>query len=196
MRLLRVALLSPLRLAFLLCLVFFLGACATPTPPLGSEWLFERQGRFALVAEGAGQRSSSTQGGFKWRESVQVWQIDLLSPLGATLARLTVTPEVAVLQEPDAPEQRAASANQLLARLLREPVPVDAMKDWLKGQIVQTQDVTDLRRDDQGRIIGFKQSGWTVTFDRYDGQGPRLISASSSSAGRSLLLRLVVDDSA
>jgi len=185
---------SPVRLALLLCFVFLLGACATSTSPQGDEWLFERQGRFALVAEGAGQRSTSTQGGFKWRESAQAWQIDLLSPLGATLARLTVTPEVALLQEPDAPEQRAASANELLARLLREPVPADAVKDWLKGRIVQTQDVTDLRRDAQDRIVGFKQSGWTVTFDRYDEQGPRLVGASSSSGGRSLVLRLVVDD--
>jgi len=185
---------SPIRLALLLCFVFLLGACATSTSPQGDEWLFERQGRFALVAEGAGQRSTSTQGGFIWRESAQAWQIDLLSPLGATLARLTVTPEGALLQEPDAPDQRAASANELLARLLREPVPADAMKDWLKGRIVQTQDVSDLRRDAQDRIVGFKQSGWTVTFDRYDEQGPRLVGASSASGGRTLLLRLVVDD--
>ena len=196
MTLARFSFLPPMRLAFLLCLLVLLGACATRTTPVGGEWIFERQGRFALVAEGTGERSSSTQGGFKWRESAQAWQIDLLSPLGATLARLTVTPGVAVLQEPDAPEQRAASANELLARLLREPVPADAMKDWLKGRIVQTQDVTNLRRDAEGRIVGFKQAGWTVTFDRYDDQGPRLVSASSSSGGRSLVLRLVVDDPA
>lgn len=176
----------------LMAIVTVLVGCATV--PSGEGLVLVRHGRFALNADGAEQSPVSVQGNFTWRESDSGWTLELLSPLGATMARLSVTPSGALLEEPHAPSLQASSADQLLARVLQEPVPVDAMKDWLKGQVAQSRDLRDVRRDESGRIIGFSQAGWVVSLDRYDDIGPRLISVSSQGRKRTVTLRLVVDD--
>lgn len=179
------------RLAGLVCVGLLVGC---QTLPEGQGPTFSREGRFALKAEGAGQPPVSVQGQFQWQESASGWTLRLISPLGATLARLSVTSEGATLEEPNAPVLQADTADRLLLKVLQEPVPADAMKDWLKGSVIESRDLADVQRDTRNRIIGFRQAGWLVDFDRYDDLGPRLITVSSIDRSRTVNLRLVIDD--
>ena len=171
-----------------------MGGCAAPQlEPQQSAVLKERTGKFSVLSEAVNQERESVQGSFVWRRLAAGWQLDLRSPLGATLARLTVGPTGATLEQPDVPLRRAASGEDLLAAVLGASVPLDVLEDWVDGRIIADSDVTDVERDGQGRIVSFKQSGWKVRFDRYGDSGPARVTAQGQQLGRSVTLRLIAE---
>lgn len=175
-------------------LVLVLSGCAAPAPDhLPAGTLEQRHGRFVVQSTEVGEPPENIQGNFVWRKQGPGWQLDLNSPLGATLARLTVGPGQAVLEQPDAPTRRAASGQVLLADLLGAAVPVDALEDWLRGRIGNEQDVRDVKRDASGRVQSFVQGSWRVTFERYGEFGPELVRVVGQQGGRKVNLRLVLD---
>ena len=171
-----------------------LGGCATPMPQPDALVLKERAGRFSVQTQAPGEATDAVQGSFVWRRLAAGWQLDLKSPLGATLARLTVDPSGATLAQPDEPLRRAASGEALLASVLGASVPLDVLEDWVDGRVVDAGKVSEIARDDQGRIVSFKQSGWHVDFDRYGSSGPQRVTAQGQQFGRSVMLRLVADE--
>lgn len=175
-------------------LVLVLSGCAAPDPGHQTSGVLEqRHGRFSVQSTEAGQLPETVQGNFVWRKLASGWQLDLNSPLGATLARLTVVPGQAVLERPDAPPRRAVSGQMLLADVLGAAVPVDALEDWMQGRLGDTKDVGDVKRDDLGRIESFLQGGWRVNFDRYGDSGPELMRVLGRQGTRNVSLRLVLD---
>jgi outer membrane biogenesis lipoprotein LolB len=111
------------------------------------------------------------------------------------LAQLTVDGTGAALRTPDAPDQRAASATALLQQAIGEPVPIDALEDWIQGRLGSTRGITNITRDSVGRVTGFTQANWQVGFDRYDNKGPTRMVLSSQHQQRDVVLRLVVNQS-
>lgn len=182
------------RLLVLPTLVLVAGGCAAPQfESQQSLVLKERAGKFSVVTVTANEDRESVQGSFVWRRLSSGWQLDLKSPLGATLARLTVEPSGATLEQPDAPLRKAASGEDMLAGVLGAKVPLDVLEDWVDGRVVDGAKVTDLKRDKQGRIASFKQSGWHVMFDRYGEAGPARVTADGEQLGRRVTLRLVAE---
>ena len=177
----------------LICLL--IAACATPTPSAHDAAGFERQGRFAMRAQSPFEQPKAVQGNFRWQQTRTGWVLSLSSPLGATLAQLTVDSTGAALRTPDAPDQRAASATALLQQAIGEPVPIDALEDWIQGRLGSARGITDITRDSAGRVTRFTQANWQVTFDRYDSQGPTRMVLSSQQQQRDVVLRLMVDPS-
>lgn len=185
-----------LRLRWLaLTLVLGIAGCATSPPAPDVSVVQERQGRFSVQSRQAMGQTEAVQGSFVWRRMVTGWQLDLNSPLGATLARLTVTDAGATLQQPDEPLRRAQSAQTLLADVLGAAVPVDALEDWVDGRVQANAPVTNIERDELGRIESFDQSGWRVRFTRYDVNGPGRIDVTGRQQGRDIDLRLVLEQS-
>lgn len=175
-------------------LALVLSGCAAPEPGrLSAGVLEQRHGRFSVQSTEVGQSPETVQGNFVWRKLPVGWQLDLNSPLGATMARLTLSPGQAILEQPDAPVRRAASGELLLATVLGAAVPVDALEDWMRGRIGRGPDVRDVKRDTVGRIESFTQGGWQVNFDRYGQSGPELVRVSGRQGVRMVSLRLVLD---
>lgn len=175
-------------------LALALVGCATPGfDTEQSLVLKERAGKFSVLAQAPNESPEAVQGSFVWRRLAKGWQLDLKSPLGATLARLTVLPDGATLEQPDAPVKRAASGQQLLAGVLGASIPLDVLEDWVDGRIVDDSKVANVSRDDQGRIVSFTQAGWLVNFDRYGSSGPARVSAQGQQFGRSVTLKLIAD---
>jgi len=177
----------------LVCLLT--AACATPTPPALDATGFERQGRFAMRAQSPFEQPKAVQGNFRWQQTPTGWVLSLSSPLGATLAQLTVDGTGAALRTPEAPDQRATSATALLQQAIGEPVPIDALEDWIQGRLGSAKDITELTRDNVGRVTGFTQANWQVSFERYDSRGPTRMVLSSQHQQRDVVLRLVVNQS-
>lgn len=169
------------------------GCASTQFQSADSVVVKERQGRFSVQSQAVNQPVDAVQGGFVWRQLSIGWQLDLKSPLGATLARLTLSPLGASLEQPDSPTRRASSGEALLAEVLGAPVPMDALEDWIDGRVREDGRVTDIKRDDQGRVVSFEQAGWQVTFDRYTEAGPGLVNVRGQQSDRNINLRLVVD---
>lgn len=168
--------------------------CATvPSEPGDVLVLKQREGRFSVQTQAPNEADQAVQGSFAWRRLTSGWQLDLKSPLGATLARLTVSAGGATLEQPDAPARRAQSGQELLASVLGASVPLNVFEDWMDGRLVDDSKVTRIERDAQNRIVSFVESGWQVKFDRYGDSGPTRVSVQGTQAGRSVILRLVLE---
>lgn len=186
--------LPPIWRSFAVLLMFLLGACATPDRLVSIGGL-ERSGRFVAQVQSPGEPAESVQGGFRWQRTATGWQLDLLSPLGATLARLDASSGEVTLQQPGQIPRRAASASELIADLFGAKMPVDSLEDWIAGAITPGSGVQDVVRDGQSRVVSMRQDGWRIRFDRYDSIGPRIMEVTGTDQARSVSLRMVVDSS-
>lgn len=182
------------RVLITLWLAMVLTACAvapTPAPTTKAEDTFNRSGRFALSVEAADGTKDAVQGGFQWEESPQKLQLDLNNPMGTVLARVLVTAQGAALQYPNGEVEYASSPDALVEQLLGYMIPVEGMRDWLRGQTGSALS-TDLQQED-GRPSYFQQNNWRVNLKRYDEQGPRLLQMYRNQAQQDISVRVIVD---
>jgi len=183
------------RVGALACLCgLLLAACATPNKIVGEGGgrAFDRTGRFAVTVAYRDGRQDAVQGGFAWHDAGDQLVLDLANPLGSTLARVKVSPGMAVMTRSNGDTESAADADGLVAKVLGSPIPVAGLRDWLQGR-TGAAPVGELRKNDAGQPIAFKQAGWQVALSRYDSLGPRLLRLSRGEADRDISVRLVVD---
>lgn len=108
--------------------------CATPRlPPAApgqAQQLQEVSGRLALQVEG--QASQSFSASFALRGTAQAGELELFSPLGSTLARLSWNASGAVLNNGGQTRQ-FNSLEELAQAATGTPIPIGALFDWLAG---------------------------------------------------------------
>ena len=109
-------------------------------PSLPSQTLTERsfydniliQGRFSVAYE-QNNRPQSVQGRFQWQQQGQRIDIDLMSPLGQTMAKMSITPNSATIQPSGKEIKVAENVAELTEQTLGWSLPVAGMRDWLQG---------------------------------------------------------------
>lgn len=169
-----------------------LAGCAGPARIAGEGVAFERTGRFAVNVTEAGRAPEAVQGGFAWRDTGRVLRLDLVNPLGTTLARIVVEPNGAVLEHADGSTETAADADALVAKVLGVALPVVNLRDWLQGR-PGAGNTVDMVRDAQDRPESFSQGGWQLRLSRYDVLGPGLLRLDRRDGSRQISVRLAMD---
>jgi outer membrane lipoprotein LolB len=154
-----------------------------------------RSGRFSMLIQDAKRPDEFLQGRFYWQDLQRGLTLDLSSPVGVTLARIEVQPEQSVLQVPGEEAVVAPTADELLTQVFAEPVPIQAMRDWLQGQLSQSLQASQIKRDNENRVISFRAAQWSVTLSRYDDNGPTLLAMTQKINQRAVTLKLIVDAS-
>lgn len=172
-----------------------LAGCAGPARIAGEGEAFERTGRFAVNVTEPGRAAEAVQGGFAWRDTGRQLRLDLVNPLGTTLARVVVEPAGAVLEHADGTTEHAPDADALLAKVLGAALPVSNLRDWLQGR-AGAGEATGMERDEQGRPLSFAQGGWQLRLSRYDAFGPGLLRLDRRDGARRISVRLAVDTQA
>ncbi len=176
--------------------LFALAGCATQIPgsseTTGLDELV-RHGRFALRAEEPNQPPEAVQGGFVWREVKGRLTLDLTNPFGNILARVSVDPGQATLTQANGEILRASDPDGLVQQAIGQRVPVRDLRQWLSLPLRELPSMREIKRDDQGRISSFAQSGWEVELSRFDQQGPRLLVLSRNEGNKHIVIRLIVD---
>ena len=184
-----------------------LEACST-FEPATTATAIERQpyheyisigGRFSVSYLHEG-KPHSAQGRFQWRQRGDDVDIDLLSPLGQTLARIRVTPFIAMLERPGQQTQSATNASELTEQLLGWAMPADGLRYWLQGFAPAATGTgtsphpaaPQTARDD------FRAGDWQVRYVSWqpgvNGSHPRRIDlARASLSSGDLAMRLVID---
>ncbi len=140
-----------------------LAACATLPPPPAAQRDYE--GRFALAVTGAQQQKAWT-GRFSLLVGKQALTLDLVSPLGATLARIETERGGAQVLVPEGGTVRIArgpDAQSLSRRVLGWSLPVAGLPDWVQGRPSPGRPFRTLAAD--GFTRRFEQDGWVVTVD-------------------------------
>ena len=117
------------------------GCVSLSTPDLEQSW----QGRFSISAESATNRENHS-GRFTLTHTSDVLTIlDLKSPLGNTLARITQTPKNISLETLGNPTIEASDAESLLLETLGFSVPVEGPP-----------------------YRQIEQNGWLIQYENYD----------------------------
>lgn len=183
-----------LKLGLAAGVVVLLSACAAPLPvttPTAQDEQFIRSGRFALAVDNADGSRDAVQGGFQWQENPQRLQLDLTNPMGTVLARVEASATGAILRYPNGQTEYATSPDALVEQLFGYAIPVEGMRDWLRGQ-TGSRPTTDLALQQQQPSY-FVQDGWRVRLQRYDALGPKLLQMHRHQAQQNLSVRIVVD---
>ncbi len=176
----------------LLCLpVLLLAACAAPAPERLHDAVFRRGGRFSLSVTPVDGQQDAVQGSFLWADDGTRLQLDLLDPMGSTLARVAVDQAGAVLWHADGRREDAPDPDSLVARVLGSAIPVSALRDWLQGRLGAGQ-AQDVEHDAAQRPTAFVQDGWRVGLSRYDDLGPGVLQLDRHDAQASIRVRLAI----
>lgn len=115
-----------------------LSACVTTDANLSKEPVaayreaIELNGRLTVNYQKEGQTETLT-GKFAWNQTPAAVNVSLASPLGQTIATITVTPESATLVQGDRAPRVARDIDTLTAQALGWSLPVSGLRDWLQG---------------------------------------------------------------
>lgn len=179
--------------------LLLLGACTSLPPQATAERNYA--GRFSLAVtreatnDDEGHRAWS--GRFSLAVGAQALTLDLVSPLGSTIARIETDSHEARLLVPDNGSvrvERGTDAQALSQRVLGWSLPIAGMPDWVEGHPAPARPYRTLPQED-GKDR-FEQDGWTVTVERPDGNraGLRLqMNHQADGASPEMALRVVLD---
>ena len=173
-----------------------LGACApgalqragspAAVPPVLEA--FEAAGRLS-----ARHGTDALAANFQWRHAKQSDELELVSPLGQTIALLTGDGARIRLRTSDGRVLDAGTWAGLTEEGLGWPLPVDGLKYWIQGAPRADAAFTAEAGDD-ARIAVLRQDGWTIVYQSYvqlgaDGWRPSRLTASYPG----IELRLAID---
>lgn len=120
------------------------------------------QGRFSARYT-QNNTEQSAVGSFLWRERGADVQLELMSPLGQTLAIVSQSNQGATLELPNQPPRRAPEVDTLMQDALGFSLPVSGLRDWLRARPAPGTPAR-VARDAQSRPETIEQNGWTVRY--------------------------------
>lgn len=180
-----------LRVALTGAATVWLAGCASLLSPPPREdrppevW----SGRFALTVEpnDAAPEGRHDTGNFELTAGRHFTELQLMSPLGNTIASARSDANGAVLKTSDGRSYQAASVEDLTRQVFGWSLPVDRLPDWLRGRIArvtQSAPVADLPTAGPLPLEGTDQ-GWQVRLSQWQAVTPSASGADPASAGGS-----------
>lgn len=152
---------------------------------------FERQGRFAVHAEGHDQSTDAVQGAFHWIDNGDQLVLELRNPLGQVMGKLQVNDRGAWLQDHRASMRYASNADELAQEIFGQPIPVQGLRDWLRG--ASSQNARD-QKYEGGHLNQARDQGWRLTLTDYDALGPKRLFLVFQQGAQRVTVRIVIDE--
>lgn len=143
-------------------------------PPRDALESFTVDGRFALKSRLPDGTPDSTGGRLSWTHRPDSDRILLASPLGIGLAEIDSNSQGARLRTGDGKVLESADADQLVAEVTGQPLPVRQLPGWLLGR--PGSPAGRLERDPQGRPQRLAEAGWQIDYT-YDNDDPAALPA-------------------
>ena len=156
------------------------------TPPVN----FEFMGR-VLVKGG----NKGFSGGIRWSHVSTVDNIHLLSLFGQVVAEIKSSEGAALLTTSEQKIYRATNVESLIKQVLGWRLPILGLQYWVRG-VNAPKTKSEIDRDADGRVIGIRQDGWTITYTSYfpskliKTERPRVLVLKRSN----LKIKLVIDN--
>lgn len=185
-------------LARLLALPLIAAGCATPGGPgdrLADSFEPSRwAGRFAvtMTEPGADPRVERASGRFLLETRAGSTLLELLSPLGQTMATAELNQDRAELLTAEGRRFEARSAEELTERVFGWRMPVGDLPRWLRGRLDNPTETAG------GRPLAGSEHGWTIRLEDWRPSGPARLDLdwpAGPPRGRpEINLKLIVDD--
>jgi outer membrane lipoprotein LolB len=187
----------------LLMLAATLAGCATSNANLSRATVGEYRdtidlaGRLSVNYRKEGRPESIT-GNFNWSQRPGRIDVSLASPLGQTIAAISVTPEEATLTQADRAPRVAKDIDTLTAQSLGWQLPVSGLRDWLQGYATDAEGKRFVASPANNSV--YTRDGWRLRFVAWQDESaahpaPRRIDAERSATASSdeLEIRIVID---
>ncbi len=161
----------------LLCLI--VASCATVKEQTTIEpagWVAEQQIRQQIKAweiRGSLGVQTESNGGtldIIWKQSDDDYSIRLMAPLGAGTYLVQGDSGFAEIRFPNGEKKIVNNVNDVFTSTLEVDLPVNALKDWIRGLPAKTLSVDDINWNEQGLLNKIKQSGWNIEMKKYSGK--------------------------
>ena len=123
---------------------------------------FELTGRLS-----ARRGNDALSANFRWTHERQRDELDLSSPLGQTIARLSGDASGVRLQTPDGRVETAGDWAALTTRALGWPLPVEGLAFWIQG-MPRDGAPAAVERASDGMPAALRQDGWSVVYQAFE----------------------------
>jgi outer membrane lipoprotein LolB len=171
---------------------------ANPTAQVGAyRDTIDLNGRLAVNYLKDGQ-PQPINGNFTWAQRPGRIDVALFSPLGQTVAEITVTPEAATLKQSGREPRVEKDIDTLTAKSLGWTLPVSGLRDWLQGYAVDASGKRFAASPAHDSVV--TNDGWRLRFVEWqNGPGgapmPRRIDAerSTTAVGDALTIHIIID---
>jgi outer membrane lipoprotein LolB len=190
----------------LLAIAAVLAGCATTGASVSNSTVgayrdsIDLSGRLSVNYQKDGRPESIT-GNFNWTQRPGRVDVSLASPLGQTIAAITVTPEAATLRQAERAPRVAKDIDTLSAQALGWSLPVAGLRDWLQGYATDASGKRFVASPANNSV--YTNDGWRLRFvswqdDKAAQPLPRRIDAERSATATSdaLAIRIVIDPAA
>ncbi|MBU3625454.1 hypothetical protein ICN48_04290 [Polynucleobacter sp. JS-Safj-400b-B2] len=149
-------------------------------------------GRFAVKVIGLTEsQNQGGSGGFTLTQDALKDVLEIRSPLGGSIAKITITPGEATL-ESDGKVVTAVDADTLVQNTLGLPLPARGLSNWLRGEVRPGSEAS-IERNSKGQVSKIGQDGWDLVYTWSNtNRLEKLIMTRSSNIG-SIDIRLVFD---
>lgn len=181
-----------------LLLILLLSGCAAVPPPLPpgvepvtdaeraaiTHWQF--QGRISLTRGEQGWHA-----GLDWETRPELYRLQVSGPLGQGALLLTGNDDGVTLVDGEGRVYMATDAEGLLLQVAGWRLPVSGMQYWVRGLAVPHVPF-EAARDARGRPLELEQSGWKISYQRYQEVAGSAWPAKIRMEHDELILRLVI----
>ncbi|WP_206997327.1 lipoprotein insertase outer membrane protein LolB [Trinickia mobilis] len=125
-------------------------------------------GRFAIQYVDQYGRQRNAYGNFDWQEHGDTVTLQLLNPLGQTMAIVTSSPASATLELPNRQPMTADNVATLMQNALGFALPVEGLRYWLQPSPAPTSRAKTVPDPQQAtRLKEIDQDGWTINYLAY-----------------------------
>lgn len=180
-----------------------LAGCATPSAPLSAavvapyQAAIELNGHLSVNYLKDGRRQAASVG-FNWLQTANRTDVTLASPLGSTIAIVTVAPGYASLTEAGKPPHVADDIDSLSAQTLGWTLPVSGLRDWLQGHAMAADGSRFAASPAHSSVT--TRDGWQLDYVSWQDDGaavprPRRIDVARAAVGglEDMQIRIVID---
>ena len=167
------------RLTFvLICLT--LASCTmvkekTSLEPVGWQEQQEQRQQIKIweVRGRLGVQTQTTGGSMDliWKQSGEDYKIRLILPLGSGSYLIQGNQQYADIRYPDGQKKSVRNIDNVFSSILGVSLPVNAIRDWVRGLPARSLSVEEMHWNDQGLLNTVQQSGWAVEMTSYSGGG-------------------------
>jgi outer membrane lipoprotein LolB len=153
--------------------------------PRYAHW--QIKGRVSLSKDEQGWHAS-----LNWREDAGHYRLDLSGPLGQGAVRVEGDSAGVRLQTADGRVYVARDADTLVQSVTGWQFPVAGIRYWVRGVPVPGETAL-VTTDTNGRLVRLVQSGWDITYDRFEDLDGRAWPTRLRLTMQDISVRLVVD---
>lgn len=105
-----------------------------------------------------------------WKQAEQDFSIRLIAPFGAGNYLVQGDNSFVEIRYPDGQIETVNNIDDVFSSILKVNLPVNAVRDWVRGLPAKTLPVETISWNKQGLLHTLRQSGWNVEMKKYAGK--------------------------